>query len=162
MKRTYHLIILIAIWSMSALANDGTANKEMNQSQYNAWLKDKFHQQHQNIMPKVAVADMFYACNKVRKSDPIGYRLKDLIVKMPKNQLALKLSECLAGDTMKSDIALNFGLEGCFTDQFTELPHDEKKLKMALVTTAIHNLTRKEREQSFAKCVNQQSINYLK
>jgi hypothetical protein len=80
---------------------------------------------------------------------------------MRKDQLALKLSECLGDDEVKSNIALDFGLVGCFSDQLIDLPSKEKKLKMVLVNTAIESLTRKERQQSFAKCVNQQSFNYL-
>jgi hypothetical protein len=135
--------------------------EEMTDNQYNAWLKDKYYKQHQALIPKVAVANIFWACNRVRKTDPIGYRLKDLILKMRKDQLALKLSECLGDDEVKSNIALDFGLVGCFSDQLIDLPSKEKKLKMVLVNTAIESLTRKERQQSFAKCVNQQSFNYL-
>jgi hypothetical protein len=134
--------------------------KEMSDAEYQVLLKARY-QQHQNLIPKVSVANMFYACNKIRKSDPIGYRLKDLILKMNKNQLAMKLSECLGDDEIKSNTALNFGLVGCFTDQFSDLSPEEKKLKMALVSTAIKNLTREERVQSFAKCVEDQSLSYL-
>ncbi|MGB0936320.1 MAG: hypothetical protein ACPGTQ_02620 [Colwellia sp.] len=176
MKRInfFSILLLTLLMSESVLATTwlnmieqnnkevgSSVEEEMTDKQYTAWSKDKYYAQHQALIPKVAVANIFWACNKIRKTDPIGYRLKDLILKMRKDQLALKLSECLGDDEVKSNIGLNFGLVGCFSDQFLSLPAEEKKLKMALVNSAIEDLTREEREQSFAKCVNQQSFNYI-
>jgi len=144
--------------------NSNTVNKEKvnEQAQHNQWLKEKFSLQHEKLIPIVAVADMFSACNKVRKVDPIGYQLKDLVLKMPKAQLAEKLSLCLGDDSMKSDQALNFGLMGCFSDQLSSLPKIERQQKMKLVVQAISSLSRQERQKSFTNCVTKQAIHFLK
>ena len=132
------------------------------QEKHNLWLKKQFSQQHQQLIPVVTVADMFYACNKERKIDPINYRISDLVLKMDRDKLADKLTSCLAGDSIKSDVALNFGLIGCFNEQFSEMPAAEKKQNMKLVRQAIVSLSREERQKSLTKCVTEQSIRYLK
>jgi hypothetical protein len=129
--------------------------------QHNAWLKQKFSEQHQNLIPKVAVADMLFSCNQARKIEPVNYQLNDLILRMDKNRLAEKLIRCLGNDSMKSDIALNFGLLGCFEDQLVHLPDIERKQKMDLVKKTIHDLPHNERKKSFTQCVSAQAINYL-
>ena len=131
-------------------------------SEHQQWLKDKFSEQHQQLIPIVAVADMYFACNQVRKVDPISYSLTDLVTKQSKNQLADKLMVCLGDDEVKSNQALNFGLMGCFHQQLSGLPEKEREIKMELVEKAILSLSREERQQSFTRCVNAQAINYLK
>ncbi|MCJ8319681.1 MAG: hypothetical protein MJK12_08600 [Colwellia sp.] len=130
--------------------------------EHKQWLKQKFAEQHQNLIPIVAVADMYFACNKLRKVDPIQLPLADLVTKEDKNVLAEKLSVCLGSDEIKSDLALNFGLQGCFHQQLSGLPDEERKIKMELVDKAILSLSREERQQSFTRCVNAQTIVYLK
>jgi len=137
-------------------------NENNNSSEYNAWLKKRFSEQHQMLIPVVAVADIFYACNIERRTDPTEYELSDLILKMDKNQLAQKLALCLGDDSIKSDIALNFGLLGCFHEQLAHLPANEGQQKMRLVKTAIYSLSHGERKKSFSQCVTQQAIHYLK
>ena len=76
--------------------------------------------------------------------------------------LAEKLSQCLDGQGMKSDVALNFGLYGCFYQQLKSLPTEDKQEKMKIVTQSISSLSREERQKSFSRCVTDQSISYLK
>ena len=139
-----------------------TMDEQSSQKSHDQWLKDKFGEQHEKLIPIVAVADMFYACNKARKTDPINYQVKDLITGMNKELLAEKLATCLAGESVKSDLALNFGLTGCFHEQLAQLPNEEKQQKMQLVKQAIASLSRAERQQSFTQCVTDQAIGYLK
>ena len=130
--------------------------------EHQQWLKEQFSEQHKKLIPVVAVADMFYGCNQERKVETTYYPLKNLITQMDKKQLAEKLSACLGKDEIKSEQALNFGLIGCFNEQLSDLPDEEKKQKMTLVEKAILSLSRTERQKSFTKCVNAQAIHYLK
>jgi len=125
------------------------------------WLKARFGAQHQELMPVVAVADMVYSCEKERQ---IGTNLpvKALLTQVDKNALAEQLIVCLAGESPKSDIALNYGLSGCFYEQLADLPQAEKQQKMRLVTQAIAALSREERQKSFTQCVTDQAIHYLR
>jgi len=129
--------------------------------QHKQWLKNEFADKHQAIIPKVAVADMFYGCNLVRNIDPIPYQVSQIIKQMDKNKLADKLNQCLNGDTPQSDSALNFGLVGCFTDQLSALSKAERSEKMELVAGAIGRLSREQRQKSFTKCVTEQAIKYI-
>lgn len=131
-------------------------------TEHQRWLKDQFADKHQALIPVVAVADMFYGCNQSRKSDPVNYQIKDLVLRMERNLLAEKLSICLADDTPKSDAALNFGLYGCFTEQLKALPKDERQAKMDLVEKAIAKLSREQRQKSFTQCVTDQAVNYIR
>ncbi|WP_448567887.1 hypothetical protein [Thalassotalea ganghwensis] len=151
------------LWTYDSLAKVPSSSAlENEQQRHEQWLKDKFTKQHEALIPIVAVADMFYGCNKERKSDPIGYQVKDLVVKMDNDVLAEKLSICLDGKSVKSDEALNFGLIGCFTEQLKNLPTEERQQKMSLVKKAIASLTYQERQKSFTQCVTDQAIGYLK
>ncbi|GAA5141387.1 hypothetical protein [Thalassotalea piscium] len=147
----------IVLFNVSAQTDEEKAQHEHNQ-----WLKDTFSKQHEALIPVVAVADMFYACNKKRKIDPIGYQVKELIVKMDRDVLANKLAQCLAGESIKSETALNFGLLGCFHEQLQELSKEDRQQKMVIVERAIASLTFEERQKSFTQCVTDQAIGYLK
>ncbi len=125
------------------------------------WLTDNFSEQHQNLIPVVIVADMFFSCNKERKTDAISYQIKDLVTKMDKTQLAEKLTLCMAGESLKSERALNYGLFGCFHEQLADLPKAERTRKMKLVQQAIDSLSLEERKKSLTQCVTDQAINYL-
>ncbi|MFD2165454.1 hypothetical protein ACFSJY_04180 [Thalassotalea euphylliae] len=137
------------------------SGQETMTEEHKRWLKEKFAAKHQALIPKVAVADMFYGCNTVRKTDPVPYQVPDIIRKMDKNLLAEKLKLCLGEETPQSDNALNFGLVGCFNDQLSELSDKERMEKMELVESAILRLSREQRQQSFTKCVTEQAIRYL-
>ncbi|NMP30441.1 hypothetical protein HII17_02600 [Thalassotalea sp. M1531] len=150
--------LLTASFTLIAKAEQSAAMSE----QHKQWLRNEFVPKHQAIIPKVAVADMFYGCNLDRKVDPIPYQLAQIIEKMDKGQLAEKLDLCLKGDTPQSDSALNYGLVGCFTDQLSALPKEERDEKMELVTGAIERLSREQRQKSFTKCVSEQAIKYIK
>ena len=125
------------------------------------WLKQRFSEQHQQLMPVVAVADIFFSCNQARQTAQSNYSLHYLIKQMDKNSLAKKLDNCLGEDTMHSSIAINFGLLACFQDQVSYLPTTEQEQKMALVKQAVSSLSYDERKKSFTQCVTEQSIHYL-
>ena len=160
-------ILLISLYAFLLVnAFSGYAQKnDLVQSdptaEHNAWLKKQFSEQHQNLIPIVAVADMLYACNQERKIEPVSYKLDELILNMDKNRLAEKLILCLNEDNMQSEVALNFGLLGCFHEQLAHLPDVERQQKMALVSKAIKSLSRNERKKSFTQCVSAQAIHYL-
>jgi hypothetical protein len=162
---TLFLVLLTNVLLISSLlAQEPTKelNKDKESAQeHNAWLKDKFSEQHQKLIPVVAVADIFYACNIERKVDPIDYQLDDLVLTMDKNRLAQKLALCLGDDTIQSEVAINFGLLGCFHEQLAHLPVVERQQKMLLVKNAIHSLSSSESKKSFTQCVTEQAIHYL-
>lgn len=155
------LLAMLAINPLTSYASASTQNSD-NTLDRDAWLKMRFSKQHEELIPVVAVADMFFSCNRARKTDEQNYQLKDLVQKMDKGELAEKLADCLGEDNMQSEAALNFGLLGCFHDQLAHLPDQEKKQKMKLVKQAIASLSRSERQRSFTQCVTEQSIHYLK
>ncbi len=155
-----YLLLQVTLLSVQAQQNDVTESSSI--TEHNDWLKEQFTEQHQNLIPKVAVADMLYSCNKERKIEPVNYKLDDLILNMDKNRLAEKLILCLNDDNMQSEIALNFGLLGCFHEQLAHLPEIERQQKMALVKKAILSLSRSERKKSFTQCVSAQAMHYLK
>ncbi|REL28476.1 hypothetical protein DXX93_19150 [Thalassotalea euphylliae] len=147
--------------SLLLVATHGYGQSEMTDA-HKAWLMDEFAPKHQALIPKVAVADMFFGCNLERKVDPVPYQLGKIIEQMDKGLLAEKLSACLAGENAQSDAALNFGLVGCFHDQFSELSDADREKRMTLVTNAISRLSREQRQKSFTKCVTEQAIRYIK
>jgi len=160
----FFILLMNVLLTSTLLAQglDSEVNKD-NQSleEHNAWLKQRFSEQHKKLIPVIAVADIFYACNIERKIDPVDYQLKELILSMDKNRLAEKLAQCLGEDTLQSDIAINFGLLGCFYGQLAHLTKAEQQQKMLLVKSAIHSLSSSERKKSFTQCVTEQAIHYL-
>jgi hypothetical protein len=154
-------LLLLSVVSSASFFSYASATETMT-AEHKKWLLAQFSDQHQKLIPVVAVADMLYACNQERKVDPTDYQLEHLVTKMDKNQLAEKLSTCLGADKIKSEKALNFGLIGCFHEQLADLPNEERKQKMALVKKAILSLSRIERQKSFTRCVDAQAIHYLK
>ena len=104
----------------------------------------------------------FTPVNIKRKVEPNKYQLSDIILKMDKNQLANKLAQCLGDDAIESEVAINFGLLGCFHEQLAQLPKVEREQKMRFVKNAINALSKSERKKSFTQCVTEQAINYLK
>jgi len=155
--------ILLLILPLLLLANSSPTYAQQNNltPEHEAWLKQQFSDQHQQLIPIVAVADMLFSCNLERKIEPVIYKLNDLIVNMDKNRLAEKLIICLGDDGMQSEIALNFGLLGCFHEQLAHLPEAERQQKEVLVKRAILSLSRSERAKSFTQCVTEQAIHYL-
>ncbi|KGJ91624.1 hypothetical protein [Colwellia psychrerythraea] len=173
MKKQLNLLLVVFVcyaspshaWWLASTNSTASINPskpaESNKA-HNEWLKKRFSKQHQALIPVVAVADMFFSCNQVRKTDKVDYNLKHLITEMDKNILAEKLANCLGGDAMQSDTALNFGLFGCFQQQLAHLPKTEREQKMLLVKQAVSSLSHEERKKSFTQCVTEQSIHYLK
>lgn len=125
------------------------------------WLKTRFGAQHEALIPIVSVADMLYTCQQQKQ---IGQNLtiKALITQVDKNSLAEQLITCLAGASPKSDIALNYGLKGCFYEQLSDLSAEDRQQKMRVVTQSIATLSRIERQKSFTQCVTDQAIQYLR
>jgi hypothetical protein len=163
------LLIVIACFSLPSQAwwivsstSAVESNAKKSDREHNEWLKKRFSQQHQALIPVVAVADIFYSCNQEKKIDTVDYELSFLINQMDKNILAEKLSDCLGEDTLQSDVALNYGLLSCFQQQLAHLSELERKQKMQLVKQAINSLSHEERKKSFTQCVTEQSIHYLK
>lgn len=158
------LVSLCFLLSLNVLFVQAQQHKTIENNsttEHETWLKDQFSEQHQKLIPIVAVADILYSCNIERKIDPVIYKLHDLIVNMDKNRLAEKLIVCLGDDDMQSEVALNFGLLGCFHEQLAHLPEAERQQKEVLVKKAILSLSRSERKKSFTQCVTEQAIHYL-
>lgn len=126
------------------------------------WLKTLFSKQHEELIPKVAVADMFFACNLSQDNAFGNKSLPELINKVSKERLAEKLTACLNGISVKSEQAVNYSLLGCFHDQFKNLSVDEKSTKIKLVKQAIKSLDITEKKKSLSQCVTDQAITYLK
>jgi hypothetical protein len=136
--------------------------KTPEQLEHDKWLKLRFSEQHKKLIPVVAVADMFFACNKTENSGVAEYQVSYLVEKMTRDLLAEKLNQCLGGKGTQTDVALNHGLYGCFYEQFSPLPAAERQKKMSIVSASISSLSREERQKSFARCVTDQAIRYLK
>ncbi|GLX78819.1 hypothetical protein tinsulaeT_21590 [Thalassotalea insulae] len=152
----FKLVLALSLgWSITLSADEMTAEHQQ-------WLKDKFSAQHEKLIPIVAVADMYFACHKAREKDQKQYQVGSLITQMDKNELALRLSDCLNGEAPNSDTALNFGLIGCFHEQLKQLPAEDRAVKQKLVRQAIAKLSKPERQQSFTQCVTDQAVGYLK
>jgi hypothetical protein len=152
-NRTFFFISLLVSAPLQASQSQ---TLEMNQ-----WLKARFGAQHQALIPIVAVADMLYSCQQQKKKAE-SLTIKALITQLDKNTLAEQLITCLAGESPKSDTALNYGLKACFYEQFSHLSLAEKQQKMAVVTQTIATLSRSERQKSFTQCVTDQAIHYLR
>ena len=152
---SYFVSLLVILFSSGLYAEQSqTVDRDQ-------WLKARFGAQHDALIPIVAVADMLYGCQQIKHADN-SVKIKSLITQLDKNSLAEKLIACLAGESPKSDEALNYGLTGCFNEQFAHLPLAEKKQKMVLVAKAVNGLSRVERQKSFTQCVTDQSISYLR
>ena len=156
--KAFGLLLLILPAIFTSIAAEKTKEQEL---AYNQWLTDKYSNEHQELIPVVAVADMFFACNLEHKVDGNDYNIRNLVTKMDRDILAEKLSKCLGDESINSDTAINYGLHGCFHEQLAELPVTQRKQKLKLVHQAIASLSREERLKSFTQCVTDQSINYL-
>lgn len=119
----------------------------------------QFSEMHQQLMPIVAVADMFYGCHLNKPQQQ--YSLFFLINDMDRDLLATKLSECLGEENLASDNALNYGIKACFSDQMSHLPENEQQKNIEQVETVLTQLPRAERQKSFTQCVNNQTLKYL-
>lgn len=162
------LLISLACFTLPSHAwwlkstNSSVDISEKKDEAHNQWLKERFSKQHEQLIPIVAVADMFFSCNQARKTDDEKYEISYLVNEMDKNTLAEKLGNCLGDDTMQSNVALNFGLLGCFQQQLAHLPEEERDQKMHVVKKTMSSLSYDERKKSFTQCVTEQSIHYLK
>lgn len=150
-------ILCSLMFSYLTVTNASEMTKE-----HESWLKEKFSSQHEQLIPVVAVADMYFACNQARKTDVEKLSVKALIVDLDRNKLAQKLSDCLGEESANSDTALNFGLIACFDEQLKELPEKDRAVKQKLVRQAIAKLSKAERQKSFTQCVTDQAIGYLR
>jgi hypothetical protein len=124
-------------------------------------LQQSVKEQHEQLIPVVAVADMFFACHRATQSDGYQHVLDDLVTEMDRNTLADKLITCLDGHALKSDVALNYGLIGCFHAQMKALSEHDYQQKMAELLNILPALARAERQKTFTQCVTEQAINYL-
>ena len=151
----YSLLISSVLCSSLAFAQTGSAPSKLNDDK----MMQAFSEQHQNLMPIVAVADMYYGCLLTKDQTPPT--LNTLITATDKNQLAEQLSTCLGENSLASDAALNGGLVACFIDQTSHLPEQEREQSMQQVKEAIYSLPRAERQRSFTQCVNNQTLKYM-
>ncbi len=154
--------VLVVFFSVQTVSFAFSTQNSTSQTKTDKWLKERFSEQHMQIIPIVAVADMFFACNQDRQIDKQHYPIKYLVEEMDKQLLADKLQQCLADDTMQSDVAINYGLTGCFHVQLANLPEQERLQKMKLVKQAISSLSREQRQQSLTQCITDQAIGYLR
>ncbi len=161
MKKNIFLVVL-ALFTVNSSTVVASQQKTAEQLEHDKWLKLRFSEQHKKLIPIVAVADMFFSCDKAQNSGNANYTVSDLVENMDRGLLAEKLSNCLGDSDMKSDIALNYGLHACFFEQLNGLPRAEKQKKMRIVTDSISSLSREERQKSFSRCVTDQAIRYLK
>jgi len=158
--KVFGSVVLMLIVNFNVLSAETNLPAQLTEHQQ--WLKDKFNDQHTKLIPKVAVADVFFACNNDKNNTYGKYSLSTLITTTHKDILAEKANHCLAGEAISSNIAINYGLLGCFQDQFKNLPENERESKLNQVKTAFKTLSKAERQKSFTKCVINQSITYLK
>ena len=158
--KTIYSIFTVLLFT-THLSYGFTTTEASENEPYNRWLKNRFEEQHQKLIPIVAVADMFFACNQ-NSENAKQYGVDYLVQEMDKEVLAEKLQSCLGDSSLKSDEAINFGLSGCFHEQLASLPEEEKAQKMKLVKQAISSLSREERQKSLTQCVTDQAIKYLK
>lgn len=135
---------------------------ELKSPEHEQWLLEQYGEQHQKLIPIVAVADMFFTCNNATAVQVQKFTIIELVNEMDKEELASRLSECLGEYSIKSDKALNYGLSGCFQAQLAHLPLEDRTQKIKLVNSAIAKLSRAERQKSFTQCVTDQSMKYLK
>jgi len=154
------LVVITSTASFITLSAEEPNKKALTEHQM--WLKDKFSEQHNQLIPIVAVADMLFACNQANDNAYGKDSLAELITKTDKTRLAEKLSSCLGEESVNSELAINYGLLGCFNDQLKGLSADKKSEKMELVKKSIAKLPLEERKKSFIKCVTEQAITYLK
>ncbi len=154
--------IFFQIMTMVCLLSATNSHAEQEQAfERDKWLKQRFGAQHQALIPVVAVADMLFSCQQEKQITP-NNTIKSVLTNLDKNALAEKLIICLAGASPKSDIALNYGLKGCFYEQLNDLTEEDRQQKMLVVINAIGELSREERQKSFTKCVTEQAIQYLR
>ncbi len=155
------LFILISLFfCVSSYAQTSTTanlNNSANDQNPDEMVK-QFSLLHQQLMPKVAVADMYYGCELTQSKQ---YSFRQLIIEMDKTELAEKLVACLGEETLASDRALNLGILACFIDQTNHLPEQEQQQHLEQVKNALYNLPRAERQKSFTQCVNNQTLKYL-
>ncbi len=154
----YFKLSIMLLLSHSVVAEDSA--KDLTEREQ--WLKTLFSKQHEELIPKVAVADMFFACNIENNNEFGNKSLPELINNESKERLAEKLTACLNGVSVKSEQAINYSLLGCFHDQFKKLSDDEKNNKIQLVKQAIASLDITEKKKSLSQCVTDQAITYLK
>ncbi|MDG1732563.1 MAG: hypothetical protein P8M49_11340 [Thalassotalea sp.] len=149
------ILFLSLVFSLNVLAQTSTTPANSKNPDV---MVEQFSQLHKQLMPRVAVADIYYGCHLTEETQ---YSIEYLVNEMDKNLLAQKLMACLGEDNIGSDKALNFGIKGCFMDQLSELPEAEQQASLNKVEQATAALPRSERQKSFTQCVNNQTLKYL-
>ena len=86
-------LVLICVALSSSVAN-ASQSRTPEELEHDKWLKLRFSEQHKNLIPIVAVADMFFACDKAKNSGNENYQIDELVESMDRNLLAEKLSQC--------------------------------------------------------------------
>ncbi|TKB46305.1 hypothetical protein [Thalassotalea mangrovi] len=141
--------------SVAVCAGEDTAKSQQE-------LVQNFTEIHQNMMAKVAVADMLFGCKLEKQEvEASGSELQTYIVDTDRNSLAEQLMACIGEENIGSEMALNFGIIGCFSDQTRHLEQQEQQQKMTQVADAMKVISKEERQKSFTQCVNNQALQYL-
>lgn len=153
------LLVITLTYSFSVFPEEEF--KKQTLTEHQVWLKERFSEQHKQLIPKVAVADMLFACNKANDQTYGKESLNTLITEVDKTQLAEKLSSCLDEAPVNSEQAINYGLLGCFEYQLEALPAESKNEKMIIVKQSLTTLSLEEKKKSFIQCVTEQAISYL-
>ncbi|MDN3652375.1 hypothetical protein QWY77_06315 [Thalassotalea ponticola] len=154
--KTFFSVILLAVFSHTAHAFDTDSTEQDNEQ---SPIVKAFAKQHQELMPKVAVADMYAGCLHAKEQSWVD--LKALIEDTDKAQLAEQLTDCLGEHSLASDQALNYGIFACFYDQMADLESSERQQNLKQVSAVLTSLPRAERQKSFTQCVNNQTLKYL-
>ncbi len=155
----FMMSFIMIMLSFSSIAQDSKEPVTKPQLQSPEALVASFEKMHQELMPVVAVADMFYGCNKAAGGE--DYSFETLINDMDKEQLATKLTTCLGSDSLASDEALDFGIMACFADMVSDMEEAEQTTRLNQVREVLKELPREQRQSNFTQCVNNQTLKYL-
>lgn len=151
----------LILFTCSLFLIHANGHAEQMSKEHQNWLKERFSAQHEKLIPVVAVADIYFGCNKARNKGDDNLEVHTLVTTLDRQVLADKLKSCLNGMPLDSGAALNFGLVGCFHEQLKQLPKEDRLARQKLVDKAIASLSKAERKKSFTQCVTDQAIGYL-
>lgn len=150
-KQFPHVILIFCVYiagSFSVLANQDKAFTE-------------YKQKHQQLIPKVLVADIYYGCIVKGKQQTPEHSLNHMISVLTKDSLAQLTLTCLGDTSIQSEQATDYGLYGCFASQMAFLEAEVFHQKMAQVDQLIETLAVKEKQKSLSQCVSDQAIAYI-
>lgn len=151
MKITNGLALACVLFSSLSVSAQDATNEHFNQ----------YKQKHSELVPVVAVADMYYGCSVMRLNKTPDYSVNHMVTMLDRDLLADNLSRCLNEDSLKSEVAINFGLYGCFFNQMSHLSDKERESYMDKVNGLLGTLSKEQKQKSFTQCVSDQTVNYI-